>query len=338
MKTSIYCTLLVGAIASGLVYGQTTAYTTPVGYESVTVASGFNYVGLRLHRAVAFAGSFGSSTSTTLVDSNANFSSASATTLYLLELNNNKVIEVPGSFLSGTTVSGLTGITAADQGAYSIRPSATVASVFGAANSAGLAAGSFGSSGADQVWVPNGSGDFNRYYYDSFNPNTFGATWSEVAAPNNAVDPSSINLVYLDGILLVKDAGSSFSSLVVSGTVKTKATIVGLPTGFNYASSLYPVGATLASSYGATNTAGFSAGSFGSSGADQIWVPNGSGDFNRYYYDSFNPNTFGATWSEVAAPNNAVDPATVSLPSGIVIVAAASVNAAVTPPAFFSSL
>lgn len=337
MKLKIYA-LLAAAAACGMASAAETAYTTPVGYETLSVGSGFNYLGLRLHGSPTFAGTFESFTASTLVDTQGNFSSAVATTLYVLELANGKVIEVPGNFLSGTTVSGLSGITAGDVGAYTIRPAATVASVFGAANSAGLAAGNFGPSGADQVWVPNGSGDFNRYYFDGFNPNTFVATWSEVAAPNNAVDPATIPLVYLDGILIVKDAGSSFSSLVVSGEVKKTNTTYGLPAGFNYLSSVYPVGATLASSYGAANTAGFTAGNFGPSGADQIWVPNGSGDFNRYYYDGFNPNTFVASWSEVAAPNNAVDPATVSLTSGIVIVAASPVNAAASAPAFYSSL
>jgi hypothetical protein len=337
MKTKISYSLLAAALACGMAQGQTTAYTTPVGYETLPVSPGFNYLGLRMHGAPVAAGTFDSNTSTTLVDNQANFS-LTAGTLYLLELSDGMVIEILGSSFSGTTVSGLTGITATQLGQYTVRPAATLASVFGAENSAGLAAGSFGNSGADQIWVPDGSGDFNRYYYDTFNPNTFLPTWSDAEGSNAAVDPTTIPLVYLDGILLVKDSGSPLTGVVVSGTVKTTDTLVGLPAGFNYVSSLYPVGATIASSYGIDNSANFNPGSFGNSGADQIWIPDGSGDFNRYYYDSFNPNTFTATWSDAEGSNAAVDATAIDLTNGLIIVTGSPVNAGITAPSFYSNL
>ena len=46
---------------------------------------------------------------------------------------------------------------------YTLRPSATIASVFGAANEAGLASGGGGPVGADQIWLFNGS-SFDKYY------------------------------------------------------------------------------------------------------------------------------------------------------------------------------
>jgi hypothetical protein len=191
--------------------------------------------------------------------------------------------------------------------------------------------------GADQVWVPDGAGGFDKFYYDSFNFNSFTATWTNVST-GEAVDGSTVSIVYTDGIILL-GSGTDGNTFVVSGSVKLGESSYAFGEGFNYISSVSPAGATLATMFGGSNEAGLAQGNGGPVGADQILVPNGS-NFDKYYYDAFNFQSFAPTWTnlDTGAP---VDAASVSLDdaSGLVVLnpgAAKQVIAGV--PSFYSTL
>jgi len=312
-----------------------TATSPVVGYETLTIANGFNYLGLRLHEKVIASGDLETISSASVTDSDADFSTLAAGT-YVLEITDGSgIVQEVSAFASGTQISTSDDLSSAvPSGAtYNLRAASTLASVFGANNEAGLDSGFAGTVGADQVWLVNGT-DFDRYYYDTFNASTFVPAWVRIS-DGAIVDPSTITMFYTDGFIIVGD-GTANNQVVVSGAVKTTNTEYALMSSFNYLSSVSPAGATLASTFGANNESGLGAGFGGTVGADQVWIPNGT-DFDRYYYDTFNASTFAATWTD-AGTGSPVTASAISLDnaSGVIIINdGAAQNTLGTVPDFY---
>lgn len=317
---------------SALLIGSAAAQESkskPVGYETITVPNGFSYAGLRLHEAPVASGevvSVPGGATVTVADGVADALTAGVT--YIFEVTSGDatgaVVLVDSFDVDADTVTVSEESISddfADGDTFTIRPAATLATVFGDANSAGLDAGNGGTNNADQVWLPNASGGFDRYYYDELNLNTFSASWTN-AENGDAVTASDVAIIYTDGIILV-GGGTADNTFVVSGSVKLTGTSFAVQPGFNYVSSLSPAGATLESIFEPISGSGLSQGNGGTNGADQIWIPNDANGFDRYYYDELNLNTFGASWTN-ADNGDAVDPATVSVDSasGVIIVGA----------------
>ena len=337
MKPIIPFALLGALLAVGAANGA--AVTTPVGYETLSIDPGFNFVAPRLHPATTIAGNLDAVTATTAQDTAAGLdfvatlgvSGASGT--YLLEiLDGSGVIQEVTTWTTDTLdVADLSGVVAPVD--YSIRPAATIASMFGAANESGLAAGGGSAAGADQVWLWNGSG-WTKYYYDDFAPPTFASGgWVNVDTAT-AVDPAAITLVYADALAIVSTAGQD---VTVSGEVKTGATELSLASGFNFVGSVAPVGATISTAFGVANESGLTAGGGSAAGADQVWIFNGSG-WDKFYYDDFAPPTFASGgWVNVDTAT-AVDSTLVTLPSGYAIVAATPKSLTQGVPGFYDTL
>lgn len=348
-KTKMKTTTLKVAAAFGLsalLVGTAAAQESkskPVGYETITVPNGFSYAGLRLHEAPVGSGATTTVAGATVTLADGVADALVADTAYIFEVTSGDaagaVVLVSAFDAAADTVTLSDDISADfnDGDEFVIRPSATLASVFGADNSAGLDAGSGSSVGADIVFVSNGAGGFDRYYYDSFNASSFGETWANTDG-NAPVVAADVPLVYTDGLILLGD-GADNNTFVVSGSVKlTEASLV-LTAGFNYLSTIFPAGATIASTFGAENTSGLTEGSGSSVGADVIFIPQGAA-FDRYYYDSFNANAFGPAWSN-AEDNAVVDATNVSFDdaSGIIILhEGADAAALFQEPAFYSTL
>ncbi|MEJ6580761.1 MAG: hypothetical protein QNL68_13315 [Akkermansiaceae bacterium] len=350
-KTKMKTTTLKAIAAFGLtalLAGSAAAQESkskPVGYETLTVANGFNYLGLRLHEAPVVSNAAVGVAGAVVTVPDGIADALQAGTSYLFEVVDGDalgaVVVIDSFDAVGDTVTvadAALGNDFAGGDSFTIRPQASLASVFGADNSAGLDAGFAGTGGADQVWVPNGSGGFNKYYFDSFNATTSTATWTDADTLAPVADAAAAYLFYADGLIVVGD-GNDGNTFVVSGSVKLTATSYSLANGFNYLSSVSPAGASLGSMFGEANAAGLSAGFAGTGGADQVWIPAG-GTFEKYYYDSFNAETSSASWSS-ADTLAAVDSTTVSLDdaSGFIIVndgAAKMANAAA--PSFYSTL
>jgi hypothetical protein len=317
----------LGALLAGSAAAQESV-SKPVGYETLDLVLGFNYVGLRLHEAPVSSGAV-------VGDPDGAVVTVTAGALEALVEGQTYIFEVTSGDALGATVlvesfAGDTVTLVDDLSAnleadseFTIRPSATIASVFGPNNEAGLDGGFF-AAGGDQIWVP-ADGGFVKYYYDGGN-----SSWTNFET-GAIVDGATIDLPYTSGMIIV-DTGEP-ESLVISGSVKLTGTTFGLvgAGSFNYFSSVYPVGATLASFFGAANEAGLDGGFF-AAGGDQVWVPNAAG-FTKYYYDS------GVTsWTNFDT-GAGVDAATVELPSSIIIVNDANDNnAAASAPAFYADL
>ncbi|YCM42112.1 hypothetical protein V2O64_12445 [Verrucomicrobiaceae bacterium 227] len=318
----------------------------PVGYETLTVANGFNYLGLRLHEAPV--------ASDVSVDVDGAVVTVAAGIVDALEAGTSYLLEVVDGDAEGAVVpiSAFDGasntVTVSDASlgddfgigdGFTIRPIATLATVFGADNTAGLDEGQGGTGGADQVWVPDGLGGFGKYYFDSENFDTFGRTWTDATDGKTIVDPTAVNLVYTDGIILV-GAGTDNNTFVVSGSVKLTSTAFVVTDGFNYLSSVSPAGATLESMFGLNNSAALSTGQGGTGGADQVWVPTVDG-FDKYYYDIENFDTFDETWTDASDGKTVVTASAVSLDgaSGFILVNTGGGQMVSTAaPSFYSSL
>lgn len=332
MKTYIPYSLLAALAATGMAYGASTAYTTPVGYETISIRAGFNYAGVRLHEAAVVAGAVTGITSTQMTDTAANFGSlltGGANSTYIIEFENTAgtIQEVLGTAASGSNITLPDNVTSSVSVGtkYRIRKSATLASIFGATNSAGLTPGFGGPTGADVVYVPTSTG-FNTYYYDGDD-----LTWKKTS-PVVDVVAANIPLVYLDGILVF--AGAPLS-LTVSGEVKTKTVSTVALSGFNYIGTVYPVGATLDTAFGANTATTIHPGFGGPTGADVVYVPKAAPatGFNTYYYDGDD-----LTW-KTTSPVADVNASTISLPSGVLFFnVGAPINLKQSAPAAYSSL
>ena len=285
------------------------------------------------------AGSFEVITATTAQDTTAGvdfvaaLGASGASGTYILEIGDaNGTIQETTTWTTDTiNVASLTGVVAPVD--YKIRKADTIASIFGATNTAGLAAGSFGPAGADQVWIFNGVG-WDKYYYDLFAPPGFATPgWVNVNT-STAVDSTTINLIYADGFAISSASGND---VVIAGEVKSTVTELTLAVGFNFVGSVVPVGSTIATALGPANTAGLSAGSFGPAGADQVWVFNGS-SWDKYYYDLFAPPRFATPgWVNVTT-STAVDPTSVGLPTGYAVNAASAKSITQGVPAIYNNL
>jgi hypothetical protein len=318
----------LGALLAGSAAAQESV-SKPVGYETLDLATGFNYVGLRLHEAPIGSGVVADVAGVTVTVPDGIADGLTAGQTYIFEVTS-------GDALGATVLvdgfdAALDTLTLSDdlsdnleaESEFTLRPSATIASVFGANNSAGLDTGFF-AAGGDQIWVPAGQG-FTKYYYDDGQ-----TSWANFDT-GALVSGADITLPYTDGLIVV-DTGDT-ESLVISGSVKLGATTFGLAGSgsFNYFSSIYPVGATLASFFGASNEAGLDGGFF-AAGGDQVWTPTATG-FTKYYYDGG-----VATWANFDTGAD-VDATTVDLPSAFIVVNDANDNnAAASAPSFYAGL
>ena len=76
------------SLLAGSAMAQTTSSSAAVGFETLAIGSGFNYLGLRLHEDPVVGGSFDSSTATTLVDSGVDFTTAVENGVAIAHRNN----------------------------------------------------------------------------------------------------------------------------------------------------------------------------------------------------------------------------------------------------------
>jgi hypothetical protein len=321
MKSFLSQALLVTFVATAASFGQTEAKTKPVGYESVTLnANQFNIVGLRLQGSTVASGALETIGTSSVTDNEGSFASIlSASKTYILEITSGTLsgLTVEATWTSGNVLNTPDNLSSAGVVAgvsYNLRPALTLEEIFGTTSSV-LTKG-FNSAGADVIWVPNGSGGYARYFLH--NSDAWRSAASNSATPN-------VPLVYTDGVIIEKRGSSA--SLVASGEVKTRSSTAPVINGFNPVSTIYPAGVTL-QNLGLEDDvqAGFN-----SAGADVIWVPNGTGGYDRYFWHN------SGAWRNAAT--NTTVPGTIGLGSAILIErkgAAAVFD--LTPPAGYETL
>ncbi|MDQ8189348.1 hypothetical protein [Roseibacillus persicicus] len=321
-------TLKSVAIAVGLCSSAFGQATSPVvGYETLDIKAGeFNLLGLRLHGKILVSGTFDSSGADSLTDSGADYSGFDAGSTYIVEFDGGDTVVATGASFSGDTLSGLSGDLSALLVDYSVREAMTLTDVFGSDNSVVGLAEATSLAAADVVWVWDGTA-FQRYFYNPGQPPFVTEGWKN--SSNNDADPA---MVYTDGFL-VQTRGGADLDLVVSGSVATEARGIDINEGFNYFSSVFPVGVTLDNS--GLESAVASATSLAD--ADVVWLWDGAaGSYSRYFYNPGQPPFVTEGWKD--ASNN--EAGTTEMTSGFLIQrkAAGSASGEVTPPAIYTNL
>jgi hypothetical protein len=284
MKTTLYS--ILAAAACGMALGQT-AYTTPVGYTTQTLKpSVFNSVGFNLLKPSLAAGALTavSVDGLTLTNSAATFIAAlPAGKMCTVEITSGTAIGSVREFNSWTNTtisisSAITGLLEGDK--FIVRVDPTLQELF--PSGAPLTGGALNPTNADIVWVPNGVGAYDKYFYKT---NVTGGAigwWTTVTGTTLGTQVlSDVPLLYTDGILIQRKAGVD-KDLVISGEVKTVGSNPYILNGYNAVSINPPVGLTLF-------TAGFypvnfTGGALNPTNADILWVPNGLGGYVRYWY------------------------------------------------------
>mgnify|MGYP000064799616 CR=1 FL=1 len=309
MKNTTIITLAAMLFGSAGAFADS-AVTKPAGFVTHTLKSGqFNLIGLTLHQPVTVAGAFSAVASndngtggdtdddySVLTDANVDFNTAlTSGKTYILEITDAANTALNGTIQEVTVWSGATvttpndivadGVAIGDK--YQIREAVTIQQIFGtppAIKSTASAASS------DVIWVADGSGGYTQYYYKT--PIVGSPSWFN-ATTNSAV-VGDIPIVYTDAVIVQIQSGSPDVNLVVTGSVKTGEVALAVFTGFNLVSNVYPVGSTLQNSdlsSSLTSTAS-------ASSSDVIWMPNGLGGYDRYYYKTpivGSPSWFNAT-------------------------------------------
>ncbi len=290
MKTYIPYSLLAAIAATGMAVGAETAYTTPVGYASQSIAQGFNLVGLTLQTPTLAAGNLDTVSAGNVTDAALTLTPTAGKT-YVLEITSGTatgvIVEVPAASITGTTIStGTTNLVTAGVvigDTYKIRVAPTIEEIFktdGTIVSRGANSGV-----ADVIWVPNGS-SYDQYFIHPAGVGTVRIAGGQVLAPN-------VPLIYADGVLVQKKSATTTTS-VVSGEVKKVGTNSVAIQGFNLVSIVAPVGLNLFNSGLATDiAAGANPGV-----ADLLWVPTGAGVYTKY----FRHPASGGSWRTEAAP------------------------------------
>ena len=337
MKNLIPITLAATFVASGISSAQTPAYSKPSGYVTQNLNQGFNLVALTLQRSPVASGTFTSTNGVVLTDSSANFTGFIAGRIYTLEILSgslaNQVAEVSGSSIAGQTITTTQNLSALGIGnaRYAVRLAPTLEEIFGVATvtSGGILKAALNSTSADNIWIPNGSGGYDRYFLRS-------GAYQKITGPTTREAAPNVPIVYLDGILIEKrDAG--VVPLTVTGSVKTTATTTSVIQGFNLVSVVAPVGLTL-------RTSGLDDGdlkpALNPSSADNLWVQQTDGSYKRYYRRGSVSSPAAAVWRDVATNTEiplAVDP---SLTGAVLIERRDSTPASVsfTVPNSFNNL
>ncbi len=302
MKTHLTYSLLAAAAACGVAFSAETAYTTPVGYTTQTLVTGFNNVGLTVHAPTKAAGDLNVISASSVQDTSAgvNFTtSLGATgTLHILEITSGPAVGLVTEISSWTTdtittvdnlvTAGVVGGADGVGNKYRIRKAPTLEEIFGTAITGGpLTSGP--STTADIVYVPTGvPGAYTQYFLSG--AGAFRSVAPAAATPN-------VPIVYLDG-LFVNRRASGTKDFVVSGEVKPEKAGGKLVTGFNYLGTIFPVGSTVQNS-GLENF--LLAGS--STTADLIYVPTATpGQYLQVFRSA------AGTWRTVAPAALAPDP------------------------------
>lgn len=342
MKTYIPYSLILAAASAGMAFGAETAYTTPVGYTSQTLApSTFNLVGTNVQRPALVAGLVtgvsGATVTATAVDFTAGLPAGKTC---VLEITSGTAAGTVQDFVtwSGNTITlpaAVAGIAAGDS--FKVRASDTLQGLFPTGTL--VPSGNLNASAADKVWVPQGDGTYIRYFFKggAANPGwhttTNGSTIGETAAI-----ASDIPVLYTDG-LIVQTGTAPITPLVLSGEVKKTGSNTLVVKGFNLISTVPPVGLTLFTS--GLQTQLTPSGNLNASAADKVWVPQGNGTYIKYFFKggATNPGwhttTNGSTIGETAALT--VD---VNLTPGVYIerVATSSAILKLNVPTSYSSL
>jgi len=317
---------LLAASAVSTSFGQATSKA--VGFVTLNLQTGNNFVGFSLQPSSAFTGAFTVSptdrthiflSNTTITDDL--FNGANGT--HVIEVTTagaNQGINtlVVDSIGTGSEVILQDAIPAgvADGSSITIWKLRTIADAFGASNSAGLTGGS--ATTADLILLPTATG-YDQYFYST--GGIPGIGWRKVGGGN--ANQANVSMYYTDGFIIL---AKSAKAVTITGEVKTGKTTIVLETGNNFVTNLCPVnaggtspsteGRTLGNSglYTGSSTTGL-LGTASSGTADLVLIWNGTG-YTQYYYST--GGIPGIGWRQIGGGNT--DRASVPLPDGAFLI------------------
>ena len=309
MKTKLSLLGLIASLSAVVtVSAQNTAVTKPVGYHTETIlGDAFTLLGINVGNAVAAAGDFDADSAT---DNDVDFTTLlTAGTSYTVQ-NLDTGAAAPVTGFDANTLT--TTLTIASGDTYEIRADATVASIFGANNEAGLGEGD--EDGADVIWIPQADGSFNQIYRS--NGGIFGTPGWRIRGDSNT-DQSGQVIAFTSSIFIQRKLADPLD-IVFVGHVRTSATTYSLLADqFNFVNRVLPVGITLADTdIEAAIAAGAWADGDGDT-ADVIWITDGAGGYDQFFFaeaDFFNPV---AQWTKLGGDGS--DQAGQELTSGFAI-------------------
>jgi len=333
MKASFAPVMVAVLTAAGALFGQ--VYTPPVGYVTLNLQTGNNFVGFSLQPSQVHQGivTVDAQDRTRITFSNGPFTddqfnpgtvTASNPATHVVEVLdqgasqgiNTAIVDTVGA-ASELYLQDALPASVANGSTVRIWKLWTIGDAFGATNTAGLTGG-FSSDNADLILIPTASG-YDQYYYSS---GGFGGQgWRKVGS--GTTNQSAVPLYLTDGFLIM---ARSPKAITVTGQVKTGSTSVLLETGNNFITNLCPVnaggaspspeGRTLGSSGLYTgNTATGLAGGFSFETADAVLIWNGSG-YNQYYYSTGGFTGIGWRKTDTGSADHSAAP----LPDGSFIV------------------
>jgi hypothetical protein len=330
MKT-LSISLIAVAAACGLASAQT-AYTTPVGYTTQALPSNtFSLFGLNVHQPTLAAGVLTDVSGAVLTDSNIDFTTVlPAGKTCIVEITDGTAAGTVQEFISwtGNTITlpaPITGIAIGNK--YAVRQAAILQDIFTIGT--GGIAGSVVATTADKIWLQNANGTYTRYWYKTNAP--IGWRLTTTGANDAGAAPDNIAIPYIDAVLIEKRAVAG--SIVLTGEVKKTGSNAQVIGGFNLLGITPPIGLTLFTS----GIQGDITGSVVATTADIVWVPTGTGAYNRYWFKTNAPSGWRLTTTGSNDAGAAVD---FNLPPGVFIQRKIGTPTIVTfdVPAFYSNL
>lgn len=333
MKHLIPLTTLAALSVASPLHAQTPAFSKPSGYTTKSLLQGFNLVGLNLQTPTVASGVFENAVGTALTDDELSLSPVAGKT-YILEITASATPALVGTIqdIASTSISGTTitsnddlaalGLAAGDS--YALRVAPTLEDVFGVVSvtNGGTLQAALNSGSADVVWIPNGTGNYAKYYLHG--SGAFRNVATNLASPN-------VPLVYADGFFVQKK-GTTAASLTVTGEVKLVGTNSVCVQGFNPISTVSPTGLNLWNSGIADDIQA----SLNSGSADIIWVQQANLTYEKFYRHS------SGNWRNVVANTNLTQEQAeaISLSNGVLIQrkGASPINLDLNVPESFSNL
>jgi uncharacterized protein (TIGR02597 family) len=329
IRSLLLSAVAVGSLSLGqIAYAQTTVSTDPVGFITLEVAgtnnaapNALSFLGLGMTQPVALQATLESASGTTVVDDQASWTddqfngangshyielisgSGAGKIAYIvdtLDASNSLVLDedISASITPGTS--------------FRIRKNWTLASIFGATNSAGLGSGT--ASTADEVLIYDPvSAQYKTYYYKTAGI-TGGTGWRSTASLS--ADESNTPIEPTAGILVRRKQASNIT-FPLTGAVKLGPTKYSVFGGNNFAGNIYPTN-TLTLGNSMLLESGFAGGS--ASTADLVLIYDQSTNpptYKTYYYKTVGI-TGGTGWRSTASLSE--DASGVVLPSGKAVI------------------
>lgn len=333
--------LLLAACVVVPASGQTVAYTLPSGYVKHDLQTGFNYLGLTVHKPILASGTLGTPSGTTLpsgvADLTTALGTADANSLVIIEITggDNEGATIEASSWSGadfTNIASLGDYTELDEDTFQVRSACSISDLFGSDNSAGFAEGTLQT--ADVVWVAAGGGSYSKFYYSPGDPGAFPAPIAEGWKTSVGADATNTKVNYLDG-LFIQRRGAAIQVTFFGEVKKQKTNLAIEGSGFNFFGAVYPASTTLSDS----NLDAFITHGTLVSG-DVIWMPDGASSWKKYYYALADPGAFPAPVTAGWKTSVGADASNVEITAGMIVQrrSATPLNALYEPHSLYDTL